>query len=68
MELKADHHCAPLFLFLSHVLKIIVFSHREWKRSKHELRVHRELLVVDPWCHEFTKMNLGASPFLALLC
>jgi hypothetical protein len=30
MELKADGRRAPLFLFLSRVLKIIVFSRREW--------------------------------------
>jgi hypothetical protein len=31
-KLKVGHHRAPLFLFLSRVLKIIVFSHREEQR------------------------------------
>jgi hypothetical protein len=34
MELKADHCHAPFFLFLSRVLKIVVFSRREWQGSK----------------------------------
>jgi hypothetical protein len=58
MELEADSHRAPL-LFLSRVLKIIVFSHREWQRSEQELHVRQELLIVVPRRHEFTKMNLN---------
>jgi hypothetical protein len=72
MELEADHRRAPLFLFLNQVLKIVVFSRREWKRSEHELRAHRELFVVDPWSHEFTRMNLNAFPLpgtpLSMVC
>jgi hypothetical protein len=37
MELEADGRCAPLFLFLSRVLKIIVFYRRECQRSRQEL-------------------------------
>jgi hypothetical protein len=48
MELEADRHHTPLFLFLSRVLRIVVFS-------------RRELLIVDPWSHEFTRMNLNVS-------
>jgi hypothetical protein len=67
-ELEADCRHAPLFLFLSQVLKIVVFSHREWQHSKQELHVRQELLVVDPRSHEFTRMNLSALPFLVRLC
>jgi hypothetical protein len=38
MELEADRRRAPLFLFLSQVLKIVVFSHCEWQRFEHDLR------------------------------
>jgi hypothetical protein len=48
IELEADRHRAPLFLFLSRVFKIIVFSHREWQYSKQELHARYELLIVDP--------------------
>jgi hypothetical protein len=68
MELKVDRHRASLFLFLSRVLKIVVFSHRKWQCSKQESHVRQELLVVDPWSHEFTRMNLSAFPFLVRLC
>jgi hypothetical protein len=34
MELKGDGHRAPLFQFLSRVLKIVVFSRREWQHSE----------------------------------
>jgi hypothetical protein len=64
MELKADGHRAPLFLFLSRALKIVVFYRRGWQRSGQELDARRELLVVDPRSHEFTRMNLSASPLL----
>jgi hypothetical protein len=67
MELEADHHRASLFLFLSRVLKVVVVSRCEWQHSKHEMRAHRELLVVDLWSQEFTRMNLSASPFLTRL-
>jgi hypothetical protein len=40
MELEVDHRHAPLFLFLSRVLKIVIFAHREWQRSEHEPRAH----------------------------
>jgi hypothetical protein len=62
IELEADRRRVPLFLFLSQVLKMVVFSHHEWERSEHELRARQEFLVVDPWSHEFTRMNLGTSP------
>jgi hypothetical protein len=32
MELEANGQRVPLFMFLSRVLKIIVFSRREWQR------------------------------------
>jgi hypothetical protein len=48
-------------LFFSQVLKIVVFSHREWQCSKHELCARQELLVVDSWNNEFNRMNLSAS-------
>jgi hypothetical protein len=67
-ELEIDCRHAPLFLFLSRVLKIVVFSHREWQHSKQELHVRQELFVVDPRSHEFTRMNLSALPFLVRLC
>jgi hypothetical protein len=61
-----------LFLFLSWVLKIIVFSYREWQCSKQESYAHWELLIVDPRRHEFTWMNLSASPLpgepLSMVC
>jgi hypothetical protein len=63
MELKADCRRAPLFLFLRRVLKIIVFSPREWQRSEQESRARHELLIVDPRSHESTGMDLSASPF-----
>jgi hypothetical protein len=34
MELEANDRRAPLFLFLSRVLKIVIFSHREWQRPE----------------------------------
>jgi hypothetical protein len=61
-ELKADHHRASLILFLSQVLKIVVISLREWQHFEQELHVHQKLLIIDPWSHEFTRMNLSASP------
>jgi hypothetical protein len=39
MELEADDRHAPLFFFLRWVLKIIVFSRREWQRSEQESHV-----------------------------
>jgi hypothetical protein len=62
MELESDRCRAPLFLFLSRVLKIIVFSRCEWQHFEHELLARRELLIIDLWSHEFTRMNLSASP------
>jgi hypothetical protein len=64
MELKAGRR-APLFLFLSRVLKIDAFSRHEWQHSEHELCARRELLIVDLWSHEFTRMNLSAPPISA---
>jgi hypothetical protein len=62
MELEVDGHCALLVLFLSRVLKIIVFYHREWQRSRQELDACQKLLIVDP-CHlDYTRMNLSAFP------
>jgi hypothetical protein len=61
-ELEVDRRCKLLLLFLSWVLKIVVFSCCEHRYSEQELRVHRELLVVDPWSHEFTRMNLSVPP------
>jgi hypothetical protein len=63
MELKADGHRVSLFLFLSRVLKIIIFSYREWQHPEQETHVHQELLVVDPRRPEFTRMNLSAFLF-----
>jgi hypothetical protein len=37
MELEADGHRAPLFLFLSWALNIVDFYRREWQRSGQEL-------------------------------
>jgi hypothetical protein len=62
MELEADGHHVLLFLFLSRVLKIVIFYHCEWQRSGQELDARQELLIVDPSRHEFTRMNLSASP------
>jgi hypothetical protein len=62
MELKANRCRALLFLFLSQVLKIVVFSRREWQRSKQESHVHQEILIVDSRRHEFTRMNFSVSP------
>jgi hypothetical protein len=62
-EPGAQDHCrAPLFLLLNRALKIVIVCRCEWQRSKQELHTHRELLIVDPRCHEFTRMNLSASP------
>jgi hypothetical protein len=68
MELKVDHHRAPLFLFLSRFLKIVVFSRRECQRSKHESHARQEFLFVDPRSHESTWMDLDATPYLVHLC
>jgi hypothetical protein len=62
MELEADHHRAPLFLFLSQVLKIVVFSRHQWQRSEQESHARQELLVIDPRSHKFTRMNLSTLP------
>jgi hypothetical protein len=51
-----------LFLFLSRVIKIVVFSHREWQRSEQESHARQELLVVDPRSHESTGTDLSAFP------
>jgi hypothetical protein len=65
-ESGAQDHChAPLFLLLSRVLKIIIVRRYEWRCSEQELDAHWELLIIDPRCHEFTRMNLSASPYLA---
>jgi hypothetical protein len=61
MELEANGHRAPLLLFLSRTLKIVVFYCREWQCFRQELDARQELLVIDPRCHEFTRMNLSAS-------
>jgi hypothetical protein len=61
MKLKADRRRAPLFLFLSQVLKIIVFTRHEWQRSGHEPHARQKLLIIDPLSREFTRMNLSAS-------
>jgi hypothetical protein len=68
-ELDVDRRRASRFLFVSRVLKIIVVHHSSYywvecsrSCSEQELHAHRELLVVDPWCHEFTRTNLSASP------
>jgi hypothetical protein len=69
MELKVNRRRSSLFLFLSRVLKIVVFSHREWQRSELESHAHQELLIVDPWSHEPTGMDQSTPPpFLARLC
>jgi hypothetical protein len=67
MKLEADAPRAPLFLFLSRALKIIVFYRHDWQCSRQELNVRQELLVVDRHRHEFTRTNLSISPFLARL-
>jgi hypothetical protein len=61
MELEVDRRRAPLFLFLSRVLKIVVFSRREWQCSEQESHARQELLIVDPWRHEFIRTNLSTS-------
>jgi hypothetical protein len=48
--------CAALFI------QIIVVCRCEWWCFEQELHARRELLVVDLRCHEFTRMNLSASP------
>jgi hypothetical protein len=63
-----DHRRAPLFLLLSRVLKIIVVHRCEWQLSEQKLHARRELLVIVLWCHEFTRMNLSASPNLSRIC
>jgi hypothetical protein len=72
MELEADVRRVSLFLFLSQVLKIVIFSCREWQHSEQESHVRQELLIVDPRRHEFTRMNLSASPLpgapLSMVC
>jgi hypothetical protein len=62
MELKVDGHRAPFFLVLSRVLKIVAFYQREWQLSAQDLDSCQELLIIDPRHHEFTRMNLNASP------
>jgi hypothetical protein len=62
MELEADHRRAPLFLFLSRVLKFVVFFRCEWQHSEHELCARRYLFIIDLWSYEFTRMNLSSSP------
>jgi hypothetical protein len=62
MDLEADCRRASLFLFLSRVPKIVVFSRREWQLSEHESHARQELLVIDPRRHEFTGTNLSAFP------
>jgi hypothetical protein len=57
-----DRRHALVFLLLNRVLKIIIVRRCEWWRSEQELHAHRELLVVDPRCHEFTRMNLSTFP------
>jgi hypothetical protein len=47
---------------VSRVLKLVVLRRCEWRRSEQKLHARRELLVVDPRCHEFTRMNLSTSP------
>jgi hypothetical protein len=68
MELEVDGRHAPPLLLLRWALKIIVFFRREWQHSEQKSHVREELLVVDPWRPEFTRMNLSASPYLACLC
>jgi hypothetical protein len=68
MELKVNRRRSSLFLFLSRVLKIVVFSHREWQRFELESHAHQELLIVDPWSHESTGMDQSTPPFLARIC
>jgi hypothetical protein len=41
MEFKADRRRATLFLFLSRVLKIVVFFRCEWQRFEHESHARR---------------------------
>jgi hypothetical protein len=61
MELKIDRRRAPLFLFLSRVIKIIIFNRHEWQHSGQELDARQKFLIVYPRRHEFTRMNLNAS-------
>jgi hypothetical protein len=68
MELEAGGHHVPLFLFLSRMLKIVVFTRREWQRFEQKLHVRQELLVIDLRHREFTRTNLSAFPFLACIC
>jgi hypothetical protein len=42
------------------MLKIVVFSRRDWQCSEQKMHAHQELLVVDPWSHEFNRTNLSA--------
>jgi hypothetical protein len=64
MELETDDYRASLFLLLSWVLKVIIFSHRECQRSEQESHVREEPLVIDSRRSEFIRTNLSASPFL----
>jgi hypothetical protein len=45
IELEADRRRASLFLFLSRVFKIVVFSHREWQHSEQESHTCQKLLI-----------------------
>jgi hypothetical protein len=59
MELEFDGRRTLLFLFLSQALKIIVFYHRESKRSGQKPDARQKLLIIDPRHYEFIRMNLN---------
>jgi hypothetical protein len=54
--------CSRLSSCAALLIQIVVVCCSEWQRSEQELHARRELLIVDPRCHEFTRMNLSASP------
>jgi hypothetical protein len=62
LGVKPNHRHALLFFFLSRVLKIVVFSHREWQYSEQESHAHQKLLVVDSRSHEPTGPHLNPPP------
>jgi hypothetical protein len=54
--------CSRPSLCTALLIQIVVVCRCEWRRSEQELHARRELLVLDTWCHEFTRTNLSVSP------
>jgi hypothetical protein len=63
MEFEADRHRVLLFLFLSRMLNIVVFSCPEWQHFEQESHTRQKLLVVDPRSHESSGTDLSTLPF-----